>query len=170
MSEPLCCISLGVCHRRRVRLCLFLGTGDCASSPTLRVSQCDPFPKGDDAPLSMFLSPLGVDRQASRDTALHLRCHCCTDGHAVVLSGTRSSVANCVRGAHREDVTARVGQRTFVLCPPYSPTWVGMSRTPHLCAVPTILFTSTCGVEYDQTSDQIPHTPTITSQVHVTKT
>ena len=44
----------------------------------------------------------------------------------------------------------------------------GQSRTPHPCAVPTILFTYPCGVKPDQIPDQTP-TPTITSQAHVTK-
>ena len=44
-----------------------------------------------------------------------------------------------------------------------------MSRTPHLCAVPTLLFTSPCGVEHDQISDQTPLTTTLTSQAHVAK-
>ena len=35
--------------------------------------------------------------------------------------------------------------------------------------MPTILFTSTCGVEHAQISDQTPSTPTITSQAHVTE-
>ena len=53
-------------------------------------------------------------------------------------------------------------------CPPSSPNCVCKSRAPHLCAVPTVLFTCTCGVEPYQISDQTPHTPTITSRAHVT--
>ena len=61
--------------------------------------------------------------------------------------GTRPSVAPCVRGA--------IGRTLW--------------PTPHLCAVPTMFFTSTCGVEHDQIPDQTHRAPTITSQTHVTK-
>ena len=131
------CVSLGVCHRRRVRLSVS-GTGDCASSQTLRCRRAIyPFPGGNDAPPCPCASPPGVDRQASGDTALHLRCLCCTDRHLSCCRDTALRRALCQR-RHREYVVQdtaplyhahhtlppgceRVGHRIFVLCPPYSP-------------------------------------------------
>ena len=82
-------------------------------------------------PVSLFLSPLGVDRQASRDTALHLRCHCCTDSLAAVLSGN--------------------GPLSHLVSEVDSGGRYGQSRTPHLGAVPTLL--SNLGVnEWDTAS------------------
>ena len=100
----LCC----ACRRRHVRVCLFLGTGDCASSPPLRCRAVRSTLSLRETThhVSLFLSPLGVDRQASRDTALHLRCHCCTDRHQSFCRNTVLRRTLCQR-CHREDVVAR---------------------------------------------------------------
>ena len=180
---PLCCVSLGACHWRRVRLCLFLGTGDCASSPPLRccsaiypsraqspreeagvswryLKRCDagdtdcggcvtclcvrtacvtllkrcvvsvwvyvtgadcdlPFPKGDDAHRVPAPLSRGVDRQASRGTALHLRLSLLYIQTPVVPSGH--------------------GPPSHLVSEVPSGGRCGQSRTLHLCAMPTIL-------------------------------
>ena len=144
------CVCL-VCACRRRHECLFLGTGDCASSPPLRCrsASCN-FPEGDDTLRAPVTHSLGC-----KPTSFPRHC----SPHAVVtsvqtdtLSCSRDTVlrrALCQRRL-REDVVAREGNSIFVLsfflsacervgpdsfepCPPYpSPACVEWSKARFL--------------------------------------
>ena len=115
-------LSVWVCHSR-VRLCLFLGTGDCASSPPLRSRKTIyPFPKADDAlrvpvPLSPGCGPTGFPRHSSPPAVslLYRQTRC----RAVA---TKSSEAPRVKGA--------IGKTSW---PDTSLVW--LRRAPFRCAL-----------------------------------